>query len=215
MQPPDIQINFNIDIQDNLLEKSKRLGIYKNLIQHNADNALPFLSDEIDSIYSNTMHWFKNPLNILRECHKIAKKGARIAFSVPNETQHLLSNLNKFKSYNFDKSFLHLLDRGRHSSERVRLNQDQWIEFATDAQWKFIHVENYIPDELIALDDIGMRPLSPLLIPLVNGLSEDQRVDYKRQFTKDIYPYIEGCAAATPELEQHSGTNAYFFVFEK
>lgn len=55
-------------------------------IKVNLDNyPLPFDNDSIDEIYcSHTLEHLKNPIEFLKECHRIMKKGAIMTIRVPH-----------------------------------------------------------------------------------------------------------------------------------
>ena len=205
---------INFDHKVNLIEKSKNLSFYSGYKVGDGNSHLDFEDDEFDSIFSNIIYWMEDPVNVLTELSRISKNGSRLCFVVPNHRFSNTSNLVRYDQYRFDKSFLSMIDRGRHSSNiKVSKHPDEWIKTINSSKWSVIHSKSYLSDDLVSYWDIGLRPFSPYIIKAFNLLDARDRLQVKNEWVEGIYPIFDGFLDAQSELESE-GSNFNLFICE-
>ncbi|MBD3249384.1 methyltransferase domain-containing protein [Candidatus Woesearchaeota archaeon] len=184
-KPAKQKIDYGSDWKEGLLNKASKLGIYNQTILHDNNNLpLPFKDNELKTIYSNSIYWVNDINAILKDINRILKPGGIAGLEVM--TPYFLETLGKLKSV-FSKEAIDILDRKRSETMPCNLTYSEWKDLFIQNGFKIKEVRNVYPNKLL-LDiwNVGLRPISHLLIQMSDSLSEEKRAKIKEEWV-DIF----------------------------
>ena len=211
--PSTKSIEYNFDINEKLLEKSKLLKLYNNQLQGSLETEIPV--NGIDSAFCSILHYFRNPNIILRNIYSKFNRNGKLLIIVPNSRFKKHTNLYKYKDYSFDKEFLKILDTGRSIIPQTIYDKQGWIEVINSTDWLIVDHQSYLSDDLVSFWDLGLRPISTPLIKVFNSQAKSERLKYKKEFVDSLMPVVSGFIHAQPELEKKLGSNFEMFILKK
>ena len=176
---PDIKKNTKLkfdtvtDWKQGLLDKAKKLKIYKNFILH--DNnvlPLPFENESYDFVHSNAVYWTSNSQNLLKDISRITKKDGTLVMEVA--TKNILGAIKKNKSF-LGASLFNILDRKRSiEMKMLKATHSDWTRWMKNAGFVIEDIRIAWPNKFISDSwDYGItRPVSHLLINMADKLSK-------------------------------------------
>ena len=85
VERPAYSFTFGLDRKNNLLKQAEAIGLYENLIQHDANLSLPFEDARLKTIFSNILYWLNEPKKSLAEIYRVLDKGGLALLCVPNK----------------------------------------------------------------------------------------------------------------------------------
>ena len=193
VQKPKYKIDVGLDWKQALLDKANFIGLYDKLIKHDANYRLPLEDNSFNTVFSNTMYWLDNVEGALREFVRIVTEEGKIILMLPDK------NIKNYYIYNYylqNKSlWAKLLDRGRYEQMKKCYAYDEWKRFFDSANLEIVSHDTHLSERLIRLWDIGLRPLSPVLIKMANSLGEAKRKEIKEEWIRICYdickPFLE------------------------
>ncbi|MDY0116715.1 MAG: methyltransferase domain-containing protein [Sulfurimonadaceae bacterium] len=218
---PEYIFSTALDHKENLLLKSKALNFYDNLITHDANQKLPFEKNTFDSIFSNIVYWLDDPQKSMNEISRVLKVGGEVSLMLPNSTMPEFSFYNQLhiKSKNNDYEFLKYLDRGRYSSNiKIAKSFEEWKTIIENAGLKIVVHKMHLSKTVMQIWDIGLRPLFPVLLKLVNSVDDKNKLlEIKKEwieiFMKFLEPLLE--LEIQNKLDQNTEKAFHYFVLEK
>ena len=183
---PQITIDYGTDWKKALLDKAAKLGLYKNLLVHdNNEIPLPFENNYFKTIYSNSVYWIKNVKSLLRDIHRILKPEGTAVLEVAtpyfyellDELEHILS-----------PEAIKLLDRNRRATSPGLNGYNDWCKIFEECEFRIKDVRCVYPDKiLLDIWNIGLRPISHLLIQMNEELSIEKRKKIKNEWVNIFY----------------------------
>lgn len=72
--PPKYTIDVGLDHKATLLNKARKLNLYRELVEADANQKLPFEDESFQTVFSNIIYWLNDPLAVFREIARILKK---------------------------------------------------------------------------------------------------------------------------------------------
>lgn len=221
IKKPEYKFSTALDHKDNLLKKAEKLDFYDEFIIHDANELLPFDDESYDSIFSNIIYWLDNPNKSLSEISRILSKKGQVALMLPNVTMPEFSFYNQLyvKEQNKDYDFLKFLDRGRYSSNiKVSKSFKEWEQIINNNNLKIVDHKMHISKTIMQIWDIGLRPLFPVLLKLVNAVeNKKELLEIKKEwieiFMKFLQPIFE--LELENKLNQNEKKAFHYFVLEK
>jgi len=221
IKKPNYIFSTALDHKNNLLLKSKALNFYNDFIEHDANTELPFADNTYDSIFSNIVYWLDSPQKSINEISRILTVGGRVALMLPNSTMPDFSFYNQLhiKNNNKDFEFLEYLDRGRYSSNiKIAKSYSEWEAIINKSGLKIVEHKRHLSKTLIQIWDIGLRPLFPVLLKLVNSVEDQEKLleikeEWIEIFLKFMEPLIE--LEKQNKLDQNVEKAFHYFVLEK
>lgn len=185
---PYYRYTFGLDHKDSLLRQAKALGFYENLIQHDVNLALPFEEGQLKTVFSNILYWLDSPERALREIHRVLDKDGTVLLCLPNR---------KFLEYCFtyhwekeDSPLLRKLNRGRSENMHWVVDYKGFCRLVKGIGFRVVHHQYYLSRLTLTMWDIGLRPLSPVLIKMANTLSPETRRAIKREWMETILDFL-------------------------
>lgn len=186
---PDQVIDFATDWKQELLHKASRLGVYKEMVLH--DNnilPLPFENEQMETVFSTSLYWTENNEALLSDIHRILRPGGRLATTVM--TPLLLNTLDRLQPILSPKA-ISILDRSRSTTMRGGADAASWERMLKNAGFKVEHMESVFPTEnLIDVWNIGLRPVSHLLIQMSDELTDQRRTEIKEEWIEIFYELL-------------------------
>lgn len=187
---PDQLIDFGTDWKQKLLDKSARIGIYKDLILHdNNIMPLPFDTESLKTVFSNSLYWVPDIEAILADISRILRPDGTIVLHVP--TPNFLTTLDRLEPVIGDRA-VSILDRQRRATMPTARHHGEWATLLEQAGFKVNRVESVFPHEsLIDYWNVGMRPVAHLLYQMANDISPEKRLDIKKQWTDIMFDLLK------------------------
>ncbi|HWM49490.1 MAG TPA: methyltransferase domain-containing protein [Xanthobacteraceae bacterium] len=218
-QPPEIarpagyRISVGVDHKPALLSKAKYTGLYRELVEADANKPLPLAGSRFQTIFSNILYWLDDPQSVAREIARIMSPDGVAYIHVPSETFRDCSLYQRFYVQSGDPrwSWLSLIDRNRSNNIKHCHSQAEWLELFDSADLRSVSVSRYLSPLLLSIWDIGLRPISPILIEIANKLTASDRAKMKSKFVSTIRQFAEPIIANEKnQLDPAAG----FFLFE-
>lgn len=185
-QRPKTRIDYGTDWKQALLDKASKLNIYEKLILH--DNnviPLPFPDWEFRTVYSNSVYWIKNVENLLSDIHRMLNPNGIAILEVM--TPYLLETLDEMTPY-LSEEAIAILDRNRRSTMPGSREFSEWRELMLNCSFKIEEVRTVYPSKiLIDIWNIGLRPISHLLIQMAEALSSEERRKIKQEWVEIFF----------------------------
>lgn len=181
--PPPHRIRTGLDWKRNLLDKASRLGLYENLIQHDANMPLPLPDSSYRSVFSNAVYWIDRIEVLLAEIARVLAGEGIATVLVPDRT---LRNFYIHYRYVVGRNWqwMAALDMGRHSHIRHQYSLAEWDQRIRAAGLRIKDHRSYMTSRVIEISEVGLRPISPVLIKMANLLSPADRVAIKHEWVE-------------------------------
>ncbi|MBA7679211.1 hypothetical protein ES703_87495 [subsurface metagenome] len=211
IKKPAYVFTYGLDHKTNLLTQARSLGLYENLILHDANQTLPFEDSRFKTVFSNILYWLDSPLESLKEVHRVLQNGGRALLCIPNV---------KFKEYCFTYSWrekqsplLKKLNRGRSESMHWLASCDEFSRLAEGAGFSVVDHLYYLSRLTLTIWDIGLRPVSPYLIKMANRLSPEDRRAIKSEWVDTLFEILLPLYEMEMNSEEEGGF--HFFALQK
>jgi len=208
-----VQFYRGFDIKSTLLSKADMLGVYRKLIQGDANNN-EFVEAEIyDYIFSNIIYWLDDLPKIFAGIHKSLSDGGKFVFFMPVdrflECRPFGGELFLDSSYD---DFVRAIDRGRFVSDiKNVLSEEEIRAMLGAAGLKVRHCSPHLTMSTIKLWDVGMRPFFPLLSNMAKRINTHDYLEVKNTWLKDWGPLLKDLIVA--DRSNISGENCCFKLY--
>ncbi|MDR9382127.1 MAG: methyltransferase domain-containing protein [Natronomonas sp.] len=212
---PDYPITVGLDHKPALLEKSRRLDFYEELIEHDNNTPLPFDDGEFRTIFSNTVHWVENVDLHLREIHRVLDSdGVGILVL---KTPHVHNFIHYLRGHEdvLGTELVDALDRGRSEHYPNLFDDDGWASKLEEAGFTIRERRPLISTTHAGMWDIGMRPISPLMISMANALTVEQRQRIKEEWIDSWELLLSPVCEPMFELNRSDPPAETAFIVEK
>lgn len=178
---PKYKISVGTDWKQNLLDKAHALDFYRELINHNNNDPLPFDSNSFMTVFSNSVYWVPDNIKgVLGEIARILKPEGK-AILVLKTSDIFDYTLDRFEG-ELGSEWLKLIDRGRRKNRPRLYNDGEWTTILEDCGFTII---DRLPQATwlhAHIWDIGLRPLSPVMIEMTDNLTPEKRLDIKKKW---------------------------------
>lgn len=204
----EYQFDYGLDYKINLLHQARMLNFYRKLVHYDANKKLPFPDNSLMTIFSNIAPWLEDPKNFLKDMYRLLTDNGELILCLPNI---------KFKDYCFTYNFagsrfaglLKMLNRGRLENLRWSASYEDFSAICKNSGFKIIDHKYYLSALTLKIWDIGLRPLSPLLIKMSNKLKAKDRFILKREWVETFLKFLEPLY----EAERENGAEGGFHLF--
>jgi len=186
VKKPEIQIDYGADWKQALLDKAKKTGLFKNLVLHNNNNLpLPFNDNYFKTIYSNSVYWIENVEGLIKDLYRITQLGGTVGLELL--TPYLLETLDELEDF-LSKEAVSILNRQRRETMPGLKDYNEWKKIVENAGFTIEEATSTYPNKIIVdIWNIGLRPISHLLIQMVEPLSPEERIRIKREWVDIFY----------------------------
>ena len=181
---PNQKIDFGTDWKQTLLDKSSKLNLFNTLkIHDNNKKPLPFPDNHFKLIHSNSIYWIEKPEILLSEIRRILADDG-IAILEVMTPQHF-TTFDKLSL--FSNKAIEILDRKRRETMPGLKNYEEWKKIIENEGFIIEETKNVYPDKfVIDFWNIGLRPISHLLIQMSENLTQENRKNIKKEWV-DIF----------------------------
>lgn len=192
---PNFIVDYGTDWKDALLSKAHHLGAHKKMICHdNNVMPLPFETDFFQTVFSNAIYWVDDVEAVLKDIHRILKPGGEVILQLM--TPHFLGTLDRLESV-LSPAAIDILDRNRRATMPNAKTHEEWFRLVENSGFSLNRSETMFPTEtLIDIWNVGMRPISHLLIQMTEELSPKRRLEIKSEwvdiFYELLFPLVTG-----------------------
>jgi len=206
---PNYYIDVGLDHKQNLLDKATNTHLYKKLIRYDVNQKLPFDDGEFETIFCNMLYWIDYCGDALMEFQRIISKNGSIVLMLPDTK---LKEYYVYNQYlNKGSKWAKLIDGGRYSHVKHCHNYREWANMFNCAGLKIVHHDMLLSERLIKFWDVGLRPISRLLIKMSNAI--DNREELKREWIDTLYPICE--SFVDEDLKRQQNTYHLFVLVRK
>lgn len=188
IRKPEYAIDWAVDRKVNLLRQAQALGFYRVTALADASGPLPFGEQSFQTIFSNILYWLSSAESALREVWRLLRTGGHALLCLQD---------HKFKEYclsyrwrELGSEALRLLNRGRSESSRWTISHSELMALARQVGFKVVSHSYYLSPLTLRAWDIGLRPLSPVLIRMVQRLDEADRLSIKAEWMEIVRPFL-------------------------
>ncbi len=189
MRSPHRTFNVGCDAKANLLGKAESLAIFDRLVQHDANETLPFPDGSFETIYCNAVYWIENIDGLLNELKRTVRSSGRVVLQVK------LASLRDYTLENhrsvLGDRFMDIIGRGRLECWPTVANRETWEKRFVDAGFSVENAKPFITKTHAHIWDIGLRPIAPMLIRMANGLTPATRASIKRDWVSLFCDLLE------------------------
>lgn len=179
---PNRKYTVGLDHKESLLKKADELGFYRELVQHNNNEPLPFDDDEFRNIFSNTVYWVEEVDLHLSEIARVLKPGGKGVLVLRTPHVHMFLDYLYSMENELGTELVEMLDRGRSEHYPSLYTESEWIDKLNTAGLKITETRPVISTLHAGMWDIGMRPISPVMIQMANLLTTEQRIKIKQEW---------------------------------
>jgi SAM-dependent methyltransferase len=198
---PKIVWKVGLDHKQNLLDKAKKLQSFRRLIRHDLNQPLPFESETLSFIFSNSIYWVKEGDRLLREIQRILRPHATAKFVIitPEFYEHMA--WSKLRPY----PFRDLIDMGRHTHYQQLISTAEWERKFSQAGLTIRSITPTFNKNLVQMIEFhDLREVSPLTAFMSRHLSPPDRSKVKSEwvnYMKYLFTsmYRDGFFQATTE----------------
>ncbi|WP_075536100.1 methyltransferase domain-containing protein [Candidatus Pelagibacter communis] len=176
---PKKKFLFGTDWKLNLLNKSKKLKFYNNLILHDNNKRLPFQNDYFDFMYNSSSYWVKKFNFHIAEMIRVLKPGGKLLLTV--KTKNIIKfNLRSIITKNFDDKFYKIIDGNRINSYKGLKNLEEYLNIIKKIKKaKIVRLEPIYCRKVNLIWDVGLRPIIKPLSILANSAKIKDRTKAK------------------------------------
>jgi len=178
---PDTKIDYGLDWKQQLLNKASKLNLYEKLILHDTTKTpLPFQNNQLKTIHSNSVYWVNNPENLLSDLYRILQPNGSIILELMTPYHHqTYADIQKY----LNPTAISILDRARRASMPGIKTFDEWKKIILNCGFKIINTKPVYPNRLIVdISNLGLRPISHLLIQMSQSLPPEKRLEMVEVF---------------------------------
>jgi len=188
IRKPRYRISVGADAKINLLKQAQRFDFYESAVVFDGNQALPFQSETFQTVFSNMLFWLDSPERLFSEIRRILRPDGSVLLCLQD---------HKFKEYcqsyqwqELQSEVLRLLNRGRSLSNLWTVSYDDLVNLAQQSNFEMTFHSYYISPLTARIWDIGLRPLSPLLLKMIEKLPEQDRLAVKAEWLQTLRPFI-------------------------
>jgi len=200
-----------LDHKDSLLKQAGALNLYDSLVKHDADQPWPFEEGQFKTIFSNILYWLKDLNKSLRELYRVLDKGGLAILCLPNTKYLDYCFTYQWKEKNSE--LLRLLNHGRTESMHWTMSYHDFKKAAEDVGFNIADHGYYLSRLTLTINDIGLRPLSPVLIKMTNKLSQEDRREIKKEWVETVMKFLLPLCELDKDSKEEGGF--HLFVLKK
>ena len=213
VKSPPNKFDVGLDWKQDLLNKAKKLRLYEQLIQHDANNMLPFADNEFNSVFSNIVYWVKQINVSLSELRRVIKPRGKIHLLLTNSTMKKFLIYDYYKKYGWE--WAKNLDMGRHAHSCYYLTAKQWNKYFERAGLKVEKHVKYLSGKLLRMSEIGLRPISPVLIKMANSLPCEKRKEIKREMVEYLFYFLKPLIQSDWLIDKNGPQTFHYYLLSK
>jgi SAM-dependent methyltransferase len=214
--PPRYRIDLGLDHKRALLQKASALGCYAEVRECDANGPLQVPAGmRYRTVFSNILYWLENYRFALTEIRRILADDGVAVLLVPNENfiPSLIYQRLYVQTQDPRWAWLDLIDRGRSQNVQLCQSAERWTRDFGQAGLRVVRHQSHLSRLFLQMWDIGLRPISNLLIEMANGLSPTDRLRLKQKWVDQMLTFCEPiCDLDSHALTQEPGVFHLFVL---
>lgn len=212
--PPSYMIDVGLDHKVSLINKAKELNLYRQLVEADANQKLPFEDESFQTVFSNIIYWLNDPAAVFQEIYRVLRKDGVCCVMLPSmvylDSSFYYSLYVKGARKEFE--FLNMIDRGRVTDNLKIVNTyEGWKEIIEAAGLKIEKCIPHLSKAMLQMSDIGLRPLFPLLKKMTAQIEESALSEIKKEWV-ELFEKLGSPIVENDKLFA-KGTDFGFFCF--
>ena len=214
---PNYSIDMALDHKEALLKKAAMLKLYKEYKVTDVNMPLPVKEAVYQTIFCNILYWLENVEGVLHEFHRVLTEEGKVVLLVPNNTIRDYSLYQRLYVRTGNKSWewLSLIDRGRSDNIKQAKSYGEWERIFNNADLQVCHHRGYLSKTMLEVWDVGLRPISSLLIEMANKLSLQDRTGIKQKWIELMLPLIKPLCELEWFTDKEYTPGFHLFVLER
>lgn len=178
--PPPVKVDVGLDYKEGLLHKASTLHLYRQTVRHDVNYPLPFASNSFSFIFSNALYSMANLRGIFAELRRVLRPGGQLVTLLTSEKFRSHAIYRLYEEHQWE--WCRVLDRGRHCEVEHCYPEEIWRGYFDEAGLAIIHMRPCLSSRLYQIAEVGLRPLSPVLIKMANYLKPEDRTSIKQEW---------------------------------
>ena len=160
--------------------KAGRLGIYNKLVEQESSAPLAMLAPgQFETVWAPNFYWIDRLEPLLGEVRRVLRPNGRLITVLPDSAA--LTHMIYQSKGRADKDWISDLDRGRYANiARQARTLTEWTKFFEQNKFRITRQERYLPALVLKVNDIGLRPLFPVLMDIYETLRQKCPEDFER-----------------------------------
>lgn len=207
---PKYTFDYGLDWKNNSLQKAARLGLYKRLVCADANNTLPLDDKSLGSIFSNSIYWMKDIFAVMKNLHRVLRDDGKIIALMPDSSIKKHYIYSKYMEHGW--KFCKILNMDRYRRIINCHTYEEWKKIFRLSGFEIESYSHYLSGRFIELNEVGLRPLSKVLIKMANSLDVHKRAEIKKEWIETLMRIIVPMAADGFLCDK--GREQTFFMFE-
>lgn len=209
VKKPDIKIDYGADWKQALLDKADKLDLYKNLVLHDNNKLpLPFSDNFFKTVYSNSVYWVKEPEKLISDIYRIIAPRGNVSLELL--TPHRYETLVDLEQFLSPKA-IEILDRKRRANTTGMREYSEWKKMIENAGFQIKEVNSVYPHKMMMdIWNIGLRPISHLLIQMAEALNAEERKRIKQEWVNIFFELFKPFISIKPS---YTLENAPYLAF--
>ena len=179
---PPHTIRTGLDHKAHLLERARGLRLYENLVCHDANKSWPVPDASVTSLFSNVVYWLDDIETALAETARVLRPEGSAVLLLP-DPRFLASSPARWATER-GWGWAEALDRGRAGHVKHVKSEGEWTSLFEAAGLKVTNHMTHLSHRLIEIHEVGLRPISPVLIKMANKLSAVDRAEIKQEWVE-------------------------------
>src|SRR5262249_15597397 len=158
-------------------DKAGRLGIYERLVQHDPSLPLsPFADRSFATVWASNLYWVENLAGVVQELRRVLRPDGSLVTVLPDKAA-LDHMLYRFKD-RADPEWIKDLARGRYENiARQARDLAGWSHLFREAGLRVARHDRFLPTIVFLVNDLGLRPMFPVLMDIYETLRERAPAD--------------------------------------
>lgn len=177
---PQQSVDVGCDHKNALLAKARRLDLYQSLERLDLNAPLPFSDRRFETIYCNAAYWVRNVEGLLSEFRRVLRPGGQLILQVKLDAmrRHTAASFGA----DLGPAVRALLDGDRLTCWPTLADRDTWERRFARCALDIRDARPFVTAAHAALWNIGLRPLAPLLMRMVDALNPQTRLAIKKDW---------------------------------
>jgi SAM-dependent methyltransferase len=172
------------------LEKAARLRLHERLVLADPNEPQSFADEAFATIWAPNLYWVDRLADLLLpELRRMLRPDGRLVTVLPDAgaLEHSLTRL----ASGADPVWIAGLDRGRAANiGRQARSAAEWKEVFEGAGLRIERHLPFLPALIFRVNDIGLRPLFPVLMEIRDSLSPEQLTGVRRDWTELLFTQL-------------------------
>lgn len=218
LQAPLTTMRAGLDVNQNMLARAERLGIYRELIHAKAEEYDTTASDRAESaaytsasIFSS-IYMYTNTEQLLKSVNGVLASGGRFIVNVKTP---LFRKFYEQLEVSYPPGFARFIERNMRGILTNLQEVAAWEQHFEKAGFQIIAKENTMNASLVPVWTLGLRSLTPLLIKMLDKVPAASQLELKTEFIDTFHSVLAELYHSGDEVSDMQQVASLVYVLEK